>query len=230
MKNKRVMIFFTIILSAFFVYLISLVIFNNMGKINQGAFRIHDVVVKSTVEYEELENKEGENDGNISGLKFNATQRSKIAFLIEKQKDANRIYIDNITMTIPKYAGDIFISYSDKYKINITELSGKTLEITPNDTGSGYEFEIDIDNIYFLKEKGIENGDIDYLKYDGTMLNHMGISTSDIEIKLKFNLNIEYENKKSICKVNLNIPNDDLIKNGISIYQLETLDFPFYIK
>lgn len=228
MKSKRIIILVIIIISVLLVYGICMMIYSNKGKINQGAFRINDIVVKSIAEYEEIQNYSTEVNEMLD-MKFNVSQKNTISFLVAKEKEANNIYIDNISMTIPKNAGDIFLSQNGYEKINVTELEGKTINIVPQYKYDQYTFELQIDNLNFLKEKSIIN-DVKYIKYDGTLLKNMGITASDISSNLKFNLNLEYEGKKCVCKFEINIPNDDLIENGISIYQLEVSNFPFYIK
>lgn len=65
-------------------------------------------------------------------------------------------------------------------------------------------------------ELGIYQGNDEKMRYDGTLLNRIGITKENITTKLKFNLIIETESsKKYKAEISLTLPEEDITQTGI---------------
>ena len=90
-----------IFVSILAIYGIVTVMMDNTGKINQGTYRINDVMSKSTIVYNEKEIKnEGKN--GLSDISFDLTQDNLLSVLVAKNVNAKRIYINNVNISTPK--------------------------------------------------------------------------------------------------------------------------------
>ena len=73
-KKKALGIMIIAVVSIILIYLLSSILLDTKGSINQGTFRINDFVLKSTLDVEELVSEETENNG-FNSMKLNLTRK-----------------------------------------------------------------------------------------------------------------------------------------------------------
>ncbi len=226
MKKNRFIPFLIVILSVALLVIVYMFVFNPAGKINEGTFRVNDVVIKSVINVAEIENQE--TPKSISDIKFNTSQNNEITLLIAKGNEAKNIYIDNIKVKSSSNVGEIKVSEGEKELVSLSQTD--KVNIYPIEENGQYLVKLNIDNIDFLKNANVPS-DSESVTFDGTMLKLMNIKISDIKLEVKFNLNIvDNTGKINICKFNFNIPEEDLITNGISVTRKDSGNYKFYIK
>ncbi len=227
MKKKILIFFLIIIVSILIVVGICWYLFRTIGKTNEGNYRINDVVVTSRLEVNE-NNSEGENITSISQIKFDASQTNTISILVEKQNDAQSMYLDNIYVKQPSTKGNFVISQKNADEHNVDGLD--KLELNPVVSDEQYLVELKVDNIEMLKSANVAT-DLDALTFDGKILKLLNIGISDIQFEIGFNLNIvESTGKVSTCKFKFDMPSQELIDNGTVIDRKDVGKFLFSVK
>ncbi len=226
MKKNKFIPFLIIIIAVALIVIVSKLVLDNTGKINQGVFRVNDLIVKSVVNTEEIQSET--TASAISDIKFNASQENQISILVAKDSEAQSIYIDNISIKGPEKKGNIFISESDKEKQNINEI--KKIDIYPVDRDGQYLIQLNVINSNFLTNANLPDN-TSAVTFDGTLLNTLGIKISEVNFKLNFSLNIvDSTGKVNVCKFKLDIPSEELLSNGISVIREDVNNYRFYIK
>lgn len=226
MKKNRFIPFLIVILSITLLIVVYKFVFNPEGKINAGTFRVNDVVIKSVVDVVEIESQDAPK--SISDIKFNTSQNNEITLLIAKENEAKSIYIDNIKVKSSSSDGEIKVSEGSKELISLNQ--SDKINIYPIEENGQYLIKLNINNVDFLKNANVPSNS-EAVTFDGTMLKLMNIKISDIKLEVKFNLNVvENTGKINICKFNFNIPEEDLITNGISVTRKDAANYKFYIK
>lgn len=227
-KNKALLILIVAVVSIILIYLLSSILLDTKGSVNQGTFRINDFVLKSTLDVEELVSQETETTG-FDSMKLNLSERNNISILIAKQKEIKEIYIDNISVSNPSLKGNIAF-YQNNEKDELISLEEKKVTILPEEKDGQLFISLNLDNLEFMKDVKIPDG-TNAVTFDGTMLKILDMKFSDIQMKFKFNLNIVDETGKlNVCKISLKFPEEDLINNGISITRKSTNDYIFSIE
>ena len=103
MKVKgKIIAFFVIVLSIFLIFGVLSFVLDNTGKVNQGNFRVVDMVVTSGIDV--IDNSESELE-KISDISFSLSQNNKISMLLSKSDNVDKIYIDNIKLKDPEKKG-----------------------------------------------------------------------------------------------------------------------------
>ncbi|MEG2348614.1 MAG: hypothetical protein RSB67_03080 [Clostridia bacterium] len=228
-KTNRVISFFVIVISMALIYTLSVVLLDNSSKINQGKYRVNDIVLLSTVNVEEKNEKQEQT--NISDLVLNLSQSNKISMLMSKDEKYNKMYIDNISVSNPKLLGEIYYT-QEGLEDTFTKITKETkaIEIYPVEKDEQYFVEMKFENANFLKDAKIPE-DINKIVYDGTILKNLNVDEGNLKFNIKFNFNIvDITGKKSVCKFNLTVPNDEISKNGINITRLDVSDYGFKLK
>lgn len=228
-KVNRMLTLLVIIVSVALVYTLSVLLLDNTGKINQGKYKVNDVVLTSTVNVDEKNTDDA--TGGISGLKFELSQTNVFSMLISKDEKYNRMYIDNMYISKPNKVGEIYMSQPNDKEEGI-ELTNKIseIEVYPVERDEQYLVELKIDNMSFLSDVTMPDG-VNKVVYDGTILENLGIDQSELNFKIKFDLNIiDVTGVKNTCKIELNLPYDDSMgKDGIAVNHLLLSDFKFKV-
>lgn len=227
MNNKKI-IFLIVIISLIITISVAMLLLDTTGDINQGNYRINDMVVNS---YANIgENKENEEAVEISDLTFSLSQNNKITMLVAKNVDATQIYLDNIKVSEPLKKGNLSIWQTDtkeKYELN-SEF--KNMEISPIQKDNQYYIELNIDNIDFLTDVKAP-ADTKKITFDGTFFNELNIKLEDIQMKFECDLNIvDITGKKSTCKLKFNFPPEELLVDGISVLRQDISRYVFKLK
>lgn len=206
---------------------VGIYLLDTTGKINQGNFRVNDLVVESKLEVKE---KDVEEVKDLSSLVFDISQNNKITMLVAAQTEVEAMYIDNVYISNPVKVGNLYITQSNyEQKYSIESISSQ-INIYPAQTEGQYKIEIGINNENCMEDVKVVSG-TKSIRYDGTILSLLNTKVSDFRFDLIFDLNIiEKSGKKNVCKVKLSVPNDDLMTNGISITREDISKFLFKVK
>jgi len=243
-KKKNFINSLLLIISLAIVVVICMIILDTTGKLNQGNFRVNDLVVSSTAEVLDTKAQPKDADSTVqiyepvevpieslSDLRLDVSQKNAISFLIAKSNgaEANEIYIDNIKINYPKLTENMLIYQKEENKIDLKTANIK-LPLEKQDKDGQYLIKINIDNINCIKETVIPETELSIV-FDGTIFNILNTKISDISFDIQFNLNVvDSKGKTNICKIKLFLPNQLLVTNGVCIINENAGDFPFKIK
>lgn len=233
-KNTNKFIFLIIVIvSIALIVAISTYVLDTTGKVNQGNFRINDLVIKSTVDVKDKETTKEDATLNLSDMTLDISQNNLISILISKLNNAEvtSAYIDNIVAKVPQKKGTVTLSQGaqDVRSDLSSNLDRVSLNVAKQDDGQ-YLINLNVDNTNLLTNAKLPEG-INSITYDGTILAALGIKTEELNISLQFDLNVLDSNGKlNKCKVKLNMPTDTLLKSGISIDREDINNFVFSVK
>lgn len=242
-KNKRFLTVILLLISLVIVILLSMLLLDTTGKINQGHFRISDLVVSSTVVVEDKKKSIDETEversvettdqtiNSLSDLLLDVSQKNEIMFLITTEgTKASQMYIDNVKIDYPNLAENMFIYQNSENMINL-KTNDIRIDLVKEDKESQYLVKLNVDNINCIKDAAIEDSELSSVKFDGTIFNLLNRDISDFMFELSFNFNIiDSIGKSNISKINLKLPNKLLATNGISIISEDVGKFPFTVK
>lgn len=224
-KVNKILTLVIIISSIFLAYFVINFVLNKYVNVNEGNYRITDMVVKSTVDVKDnLELKLSA----VSDINISLNQNNKILFYITKSEEAPEIYIDNIKLKYPQRLGGIYFSQSNiEGKKKIEEIDSVKLEPTVYD--NEYYIELNINNEYFLENVKVPEN-LSEFKFDGTILNYYNISSKDIIFEISFDLNIkDILGNISTCKMNFKLPDERILTNGAIVERIDLSQFNFKI-
>jgi len=221
-KRKIFVILITIILAILALLLVVKLVFRT-DKINEGKFRVADVILTSTAE---LTDKTKQNDV----WSLNISQKNLLSMLIAVGSEAN---IDKIYLSDIKVTGNKNIVFYLLNSENRIELSRKKQDLEVEyvfDENGNIKLEF-----VALNENIVKNWTVpETLKEiicDGRIFETAGISLEELEYTLSFKLNIvEANGKINELKVKLNLPNEELVINGADVRRLDRTDFKFKVK
>jgi len=219
-KKKIFWVLMTLVISVLLLIVVINVVFKK-DTVNEGKFRVSDVILTSSAE---LTNKT-EKNGVWS---IDLSQRNKLSMLVTAATgvEINRIYLSDVTSN----NGKVIFSQLDNESKLALDNKGQELVV---------EYTLDENNQMLLEFVALnENVLKDWIVpestkqivYDGRMLNTAGIKLQDIQFKLKFKLNIvESTGKTNTMKVELLLPNEELVTNGTDVRRLSLSDFKFKV-
>ena len=222
MDKKKI---FWVLLTIVIAVIILIIVINLVLKkdeINEGKFRVSDAIISSSVELTNKANKNGVWSIDLS-------QKNKLSLLIIPAAGAkiDRIYLSDITTN----KGNItFSQLNNENKIKIESMP-KNLELEYTvDENNQILVELIALNENILKDWAIPS-EMKQIVYDGRMVSKAGLTLKDIQFKLQFRLNIlENTGKISTMKVEMLLPNEELIVNGADVRRLSLSDFRFKVK
>ena len=227
-KSRFVSILIIVSVSLILVTVLSNILLDTKGSINQGNFRINDFVVKSSIEVDEITTQEEMNNG-FESMKLNLSQSNNFKFLVANQIGINEIYIDNLKISNPYSKGE-FVLYQNGKKDENISLDSEKVIIYQEEKEGQILIDLNIDNENFLKDAKLPN-DTKSVTFDGSMLNLLNIKLSDLQMNIKFNINIVDEvGKLNVCKVSIKVPSDELATSGISIQRQDLDKYNFSIE
>ncbi len=219
-KKKIFWVLMTVVISVLLLIIVINVVFKK-DAVNEGKFRVSDVILTSSAE---LTNKT-EKNGVWS---IDLSQRNKLSVLVTAATgvEINRIYLSDVTSN----KGKVIFSQLDHESKLALDNKGQELAV---------EYTLDKNNQMLLEFVALnENILKDWIVpestkqivYDGRMLNTAGIKLEDIQFKLKFKLNIvESTGKTNTMKVELLLPDEALVTNGADVRRLSLSDYKFKV-
>ena len=221
MNKKNIFwILITIVISVILLIFVINVVFKK-DTVNQGKFRVSDVILTSTAE---LANKTQKN----GVWSIDLSQKNKLSMLINAAStvEIDKIYLSEITAS---KAGVVFSEYNNENKI-VLDRTKKELNVEyVLDENNQILLEFVAINENVLKDWAVPD-DMKQIVYDGRMITDANIAFEDVQFKLKFKLNIvETTGKINTMKVELLLPNSELVSNGADVRRLSLSDFKFKV-
>jgi hypothetical protein len=220
-KRTVFYILLTIILSIL-VFALTLKLVFRTEKINEGRFRVVDVIVTSEAV---LTDKTAENDA----WSLNISNRNILSMLINKTEDAkiSKIYLSEIKVKANNPIA--FYMLDNEAKLTLTNVPQKLdVEYEIEENGQ-IKLEMVALNENVLKNWIVPEG-VNEIICDGRIFNMAGLGLKDIEFDLQFKLNIVEETGKiNTVFVNLTLPTEALLINGADVRRLDRTEFKFKV-
>lgn len=185
-------------------------------------FQISKITVVSAVDGED----KGETEGKWN---LNIMQNNDIYIDIANSNDneiIDRIIIDNFEITKVPIKGNIHIyrplnegrifRNTEEYKVE------KEVIFTENKTSN--QISLRFANEYLVNYQSND----DSIVYDGSLLKKVGITQEEIEFKILFDISIELNSGKRFkTTIMLEVPNGDIVQEGITSYEINSNEIVF---
>lgn len=226
-KVKGIAIIIIAIVSVIVTVLVANVLLDTTGKVNQGNYRISDVIVRSSADVKEVQDENVELT-KLSDMIFDITQTNQISILIDPNIKANNIRIENLTVSDPILRGKMEIYQNEDKKYDITpEL--KSIELDLEQENEKYVLNLYINNKDVLTGQRVAEN-VETIQYDATMFKTLGIDISSLKFNVSFDLLITDEAGNTVkTTIALNMPTDETVEKGMSILKQDTSDYIFTI-
>ena len=227
-KVKGISIIIIAVVSVIVTVLVSNILLDTTGKVNQGNFRISDVIIESTATLKEVQDKNVKIE-KLSGLVFDVSQTNTISILIESNVKASKISIENLVVTDPALKGNMNICQKDYEKYDITpELISIPIYLEQED--GKYIITLLIDNDNVITDKSVSD-EFQEIKYDATIFNLFGIDVSQLQFNVSFDLVITDESGQTVkTTMYLKMPTDETLTEGMSILRQDATKFLFTVE
>ena len=227
-KVKGISIIIIAVVSVIVTVLVSNILLDTTGKVNQGNFRISDVIIESTATLKEVQDKNVKIE-KLSGLVFDVSQTNTISILIESNVKASKISIENLVVTDPALKGNMNICQKDYEKYDITpELTSIPIYLEQED--GKYIITLLIDNDNVITDKSVSD-EFQEIKYDATISNLFGIDVSQLQFNVSFDLVITDESGQTVkTTMYLKMPTDETLTEGMSILRQDATKFLFTVE
>lgn len=227
-KVKGISIIIIAVVSVIVTVLVSNILLDTTGKVNQGNFRISDVIIESTATLKEVQDKNVKIE-KLSGLVFDVSQTNTISILIESNVKASKISIENLVVTDPALKGNMNICQKDYEKYDITpELTSIPIYLEQED--GKYIITLLIDNDNVITDKSVSD-EFQEIKYDATIFNLFGIDVSQLQFNVSFDLAITDESGQTVkTTMYLKMPTDETLTEGMSILRQDATKFLFTVE
>lgn len=227
-KVKGISIIIIAVVSVIVTVLVSNILLDTTGKVNQGNFRISDVIIESTATLKEVQDKNVKIE-KLSGLVFDVSQTNTISILIESNVKASKISIENLVVTDPALKGNMNICQKDYEKYDITpELNSIPIYLEQED--GKYIITLLIDNDNVITDKSVSD-EFQEIKYDATIFNLFGIDVSQLQFNVSFDLVITDESGQTVkTTMYLKMPTDETLTEGMSILRQDATKFLFTVE
>lgn len=220
---------FIIILIAILSVTITVVVASKMldatGKVNQGNYRISDLVIESCATVKEVQGQDVEVK-NLTDYVYDITQTNEVSILIEANTDAKSIEIQNIKVSDPLLKGNMTIGQSGKEQYDITpELTNININVEKREDEK-YIVDLLIDNNVLTGQKVPE--DATEVQYDAKMFKLLGVNTDELKFNVSFDLVItDNVGKKVKTSLELSMPTDETFEKGMSILKQDASKYIF---
>ncbi len=226
-KVKGIAIIIIAIVSVIVTVLVANVLLDTTGKVNQGNYRISDVIVRSSADVKEVQDENVELT-KLSDMIFDITQTNQISILIDPNVKANNIRIENLMVSDPILRGKMEIYQNEDKKYDITpEL--KSIELDLEQENEKYVLNLYINNKDVLTGQRVAEN-VETIQYDATMFKTLGIDISSLKFNISFDLLITDEAGNIVkTTIALNMPTEETVEKGMSILKQDTSDYIFTI-
>lgn len=226
-KVKGIAIIIIAIVSVIVTVLVANVLLDTTGKVNQGNYRISDVIVRSSADVKEVQDENVELT-KLSDMIFDITQTNQISILIDPNIKANNIRIENLMVSDPILRGKMEIYQNEDKKYDITpEL--KSIELDLEQENEKYVLNLYINNKDVLTGQRVAEN-VETIQYDATMFKTLGIDISSLKFNVSFDLLITDEAGNTVkTTIALNMPTEETVEKGMSILKQDTSDYIFTI-
>ena len=226
-KVKGIAIIIVAIVSVIVTVLVANILLDTTGKVNQGNFRISDVVVRSSADVKEVQDENIELK-KLSDMIFDITQTNQISILIDPNVKASSIRIENLNISDPALKGNMQIYQTKDKKYDVTpEL--KSIDLDLQQEEEKYVVNLYINNNNVLTNQKVDET-VETIQYDATMFKTLGIDISSLKFNVSFDLLITDESENTVkTSISLNMPTDETVEAGMSILKQDTSNYIFTI-
>lgn len=226
-KVKGIAIIIVAIVSVLVTVLVANILLDTTGKVNQGNFRISDVVVRSSADVKEVQDENIELK-KLSDMIFDITQTNQISILIDPNVKASSIRIENLNISDPALKGNMQIYQTKDKKYDVTpEL--KSIDLDLQQEEEKYVVNLYINNNNVLTNQKVDET-VETIQYDATMFKTLGIDISSLKFNVSFDLLITDESGNTVkTSISLNMPTDETVEAGMSILKQDTSNYIFTI-
>ena len=226
-KVKGIAIIIVAIVSVIVIVLVANILLDTTGKVNQGNFRISDVVVRSSADVKEVQDENIELK-KLSDMIFDITQTNQISILIDPNVKASSIRIENLNISDPTLKGNMQIYQTEDKKYDVTpELKNINLDLQQEE--EKYVVNLYINNNNVLTNQKVDET-VETIQYDATMFKTLGIDISSLKFNVSFDLLITDESGNTVkTSISLNMPTDETVEAGMSILKQDTSNYIFTI-
>ena len=227
-KVKGFLIIIIAIISVIVTILAATKLLDTTGKVNQGNFRISDVVVMSTAEIIEVQDNQTIDMKRLSDFVYDISQVNEVSILIDSNLEATSMYIDNLNVSSPVLKGKMNICQKDYEKYDITaELKRIDLELEKEN--DKYRINLCIDNDNVITDKSVSE-DIEEIVYDASIFRYLDVDVSTLKFDVSFDLYITDVTGKTVkTTIVLNMPTDETLTEGMSILKQDVSKYIFTI-
>lgn len=226
-KVKGIAIIIVAIVSVIVTVLVANILLDTTGKVNQGNFRISDVVVRSSADVKEVQDENIELK-KLSDMIFDITQTNQISILIDPNVKARSIRIENLNISDPALKGNMQIYQTKDKKYDVTpELKSIDLDLQKEE--EKYVVNLYINNNNVLTNQKVDET-VETIQYDATMFKTLGYDISSLKFNVSFDLLITDESENTVkTSISLNMPTDETVEAGMSILKQDTSNYIFTI-
>ena len=226
-KVKGIAIIIVAIVSVIVTVLVANILLDTTGKVNQGNFRISDVVVRSSADVKEVQDENIELK-KLSDMIFDITQTNQISILIDPNVKASSIRIENLNISDPTLKGNMQIYQTEDKKYDVTpELKNIDLDLQQEE--EKYVVNLYINNNNVLTNQKVDET-VETIQYDATMFKTLGYDISSLKFNVSFDLLITDESGNTVkTSISLNMPTDETVEAGMSILKQDTSNYIFTI-
>lgn len=226
-KVKGIAIIIVAIVSVIVTVLVANILLDTTGKVNQGNFRISDVVVRSSADVKEVQDENIELK-KLSDMIFDITQTNQISILIDPNVKASSIRIENLNISDPALKGNMQIYQTKDKKYDVTpELKNMDLDLQQEE--EKYVVNLYINNNNVLTNQKVDET-VETIQYDATMFKTLGYDISSLKFNVSFDLLITDESENTVkTSISLNMPTDETVEAGMSILKQDTSNYIFTI-
>lgn len=224
-KNKFILLVILVISILLIIAICSLLL-KTTGKINQGSFRVTDAVIESTLNV--IEKQEEQVDA-LSNMVLDLSQENQFELLVTKDVEITKATIDQIKINYPLKLGTFRFGQLGKELLDT--IDEKTIiEIDPEEKLEQYSMTFHIVNENCMTDVNVPN-QTNVVTFDGTILELLNQNLDDLKFDLSFCLNLYDEaGNKNVCKIKLTLPDDALLKDGISLIREDPSKYLFEVK
>lgn len=226
-KVKGISIIIIAIVSVIVMIFIANILLDTTGTINQGNFRVSDVIIESSASLTEVQDDKLEVK-KLSDFVFDVSQTNTISILLEANTEASQIKIENLKIEEPILKGNMNICQKDYDKYNITpELTSIPIYLERED--GKYIIRLLLDNDKVIMDKSVDDT-IEEIQYDATIFKSLNINTDDLKFKVSFDLVITDNVGKTVSTtISMNMPTDETFLKGMSILRQDASKYIFTI-
>jgi hypothetical protein len=226
-KVKGISIIIIAVISVIVTVLIANILLDTTGKVNQGNFRVSDVIVESSATVTEVQDTNTKIE-KLSSLVFDVSQTNTISILLESNVEATEISIENLVVTDPELKGKMTICQKDYYKYEITqELTSMPIYLEQED--GKYIIRLIVNNDDVITDKSVSD-EYDEIRYDAQIFNNLGVDITQLQFDISFDLVIKDEvGQKVKTHISLKMPTDETLTSGMSILRQDATKFIFSI-
>lgn len=227
-KEKGLIAIIVIIVSVVLTIFIAMWLLDTTGKVNQGNYRISDIIIQSGATVNEVQDNSVKIE-KLSGLFFDVSQTNEITIFIEANTKIASMMLDNIKISDPVLKGQMSLAQKDYEKYEITQ-DLKSLPLYLEEKDGQYKICLVINNDKVITDKNVSD-DKESIPYSGEIFKLWDIPASDLAFDISFDLYITDETGTKVkTTINLKMPAEEMLESGMSILKQDASKYLFTIQ